>query len=147
MKNFLIVCLAVALAAVGVYAFYGDRLEAPADGEAPAADSYSRADLSWTFRDEGEDLVALSPRTRVILSVRGEAYDLGVRQGSCAEANASALQPGDLAAATCWWAGAGDEFRVAQPTPGKLVVFHREVEEGTAEGPGVATEFRALLSI
>jgi hypothetical protein len=147
MTNIAIFLLVLVLAVLA-FTLYRERLEAPS-GDAPATTTaaYTRGDVSWDFRDEGEDPVALAPRTRVVLEVSGEEHDLGVRQGSCAAAQASALAANELAAATCWFAGAGDEFRVTQPSAGRIVVLHREIEEGTAEGPAVETQFRALLTI
>lgn len=100
----------------------------------------AKSSIEWRFAEAGELLG--TPRTSVTVVVDGTAYAMGTFEGSCSEIGASGgidgtgLLAGELSAAQCWFAGAGNEIGVFAHEDGGYDLLVGELSEG-AEGAGM----------
>ncbi len=101
----------------------------------------------WTFIDKGEDAQTGAPMTQVSVTFAGTTRDLGVHQGSCStiEGSSWTLVDGELSGAICWFAGGGVEFGIFKEG-NNYVVKQGDLDEGSAEDPGLRGNFRTLVT-
>jgi|GEM_PF-792000 len=118
--------------------------------EAPLATSTVQvSQWQWEFEPAGETAEGM-PKTNVTLRNGGTSYAIGTMEGTCFDVVQSNWQlltdQGELAAAICWWAGGGTEIGIFSEG-GRAVIKLGDVDEGTAEEPGVRGNFRPLFAI
>ncbi len=112
---------------------------------AAMAPSGEQATYSWKFTAAPEK--GGNPQTKVTLTTGGKTYDAGTYEGSCqVNTMGGGLMPGEKAAATCWFAGAGDELGVFEEG-GKIVLKHGELQEASGEGDAFRGNFKVLTSL
>jgi len=105
--------------------------------------------FTWNITELGEHPSAPGiPRSVVALTSGGKTYPIGEFDGSCFEIEGTAwtLYEGEKTGVVCWWAGGGSEVGVFEEN-GKFVVKQGDLDEGTAETPGVRGNFRTILTI
>lgn len=104
--------------------------------------------VAWKFEQTREGEYG-EPYSNVAVRLSGDLNQViivGEFSGSCAEQrpeDIGAAAEGVVAAARCWWAGAGEDFRVRR-TAEALRVEHRSVDEGTAEEPAPVFPFKLI---
>lgn len=105
--------------------------------------------FEWQFNEAGLSEESSVPMTQVTLAAsNGEFYHLGTFEGTCFKIIGSSweLLENEIAGAICWMPGGGKEIGVFQEA-GKLVVKVGDVEEGTAEEPGMRGNFEDVIEI
>jgi hypothetical protein len=100
----------------------------------------------WSFESQPQQNEADAPRTKVTLTLGDKTYDAGTYEGTCSEVGEGAsaslpLQENEVAAAFCYYAGAGDEIGIFSEGNG-YVLKHGEYQEPSGEG----AEFRGNLT-
>jgi hypothetical protein len=144
MRNF-IASIAVLALAIGAYYWYsGSPL--PAQVAEITSDQQRVPSFEWRFESAGENEQISAPLTRVTLVANGTMYEVGTFTGSCSELKQEQLTEGELTAALCWWAGAGDELGVFQVDK-KFVLKRGEQQEPTAETAPFRGNFTTLVEI
>ncbi len=105
-----------------------------------------RQEFTWEFI-EGSPRPSGAPTTQVTLSIAGVDVPLGTYVGSCFAIPGSAweLLPNEVTGAICYWAGAGKEIGVFEED-GALVLKEGDIDEGSAEVPGVRGNFVPLTT-
>lgn len=149
MKTTIIVIIIIILAAVGVYAYNKSQNERIGDASKFAsinAENIKASDIKWTFEDKGTNAATGIPSTGVSVNILQNTFAVGTYDGTCVVREDSSLETNELTGVLCWYAGVGDEIGVYK-AEGKLIIKHREVQEGTAEAPGFKGAFKSLLSI
>lgn len=88
------------------------------------------------------------PRTSVTLVVGDKSYALGEFSGSCSEIDGTSwtLVEGEKTGVICWYAGGGNELAIFEEN-GKAVVKQGDLDEGSAETPGMRGNFRTVLAL
>lgn len=102
-------------------------------------------DIVWNFENMGEDTTGM-PSTKVSVTIQQNTYPVGTYQGSCSIKDSSNLATDELSGVLCWYAGAGDEVGVYREGD-RLLIKHRQVDEGTAEADAVETSFETVLML
>lgn len=105
-----------------------------------------RQEFEWSFVQSGTRPSG-APSTDVTLRVAGVDVPLGTYVGECFAIPGSSwpLLKDELTGAICYWAGAGTEIGVFEEG-GSLVLKEGDIEEGSAEVPGVRGNFRPLTN-
>lgn len=135
------IVLVVVVVAIG----YGLQTYSPQEEE---NGTITKAAYFWEFRGAGEVASLSAPLTEVILNAGGERYSAGTYLGSCADMAGTAdyFLPGEVAAALCWFAGAGHEVGVFEGE-GAPRVMVGDVDEGSAEAERFRGNFRTLFEL
>lgn len=104
--------------------------------------------FTWSFQNVGTEEDTGAPMTAVTLRADGAPYSVGTYQGDCSviEGTSWELQDNELSGVICWFAGGGTEIGVFRED-GELVVKKGELDEGSAETPGVRGNFQALIEL
>jgi hypothetical protein len=134
------VIVIAALVAAGVYFFM------PQSVSAPEAENTT---YTWQISElEQSTTTPGMPRSRVALEANGSTHQIGEYDGTCAviEGTAWDLLEGEKSGVICWWAGGGSEIGVFEEN-GTMVVKQGDLEEGSAETPGLRGNFRTILSL
>jgi hypothetical protein len=123
--------------------------------QAPAADAQSQQSGKivprWSFEQQAQQNEADAPRTKVTLTLGDKTYDAGTYEGTCAEVGEGAsaslpLQENEVAAAFCYYAGAGDEIGIFRDGD-TLVLKHGEYQEPSGEGVEFRGNLRTLVTL
>lgn len=153
MKTTIIVILLVVVAAAGGYIYKGwsdekvvNTTTSEQSGKVKGIDDVSSvksSDVTWKFENAPEDDSGI-PSTKVSVQIQQNIYTLGTYQGTCSVR--SNLDVFELSGALCWYAGFGDEFGVYKEN-NRIIIKHRQVDEGTAETGVQKGNFEALLTL
>lgn len=150
MQRFLILLIVLAAGVAGWWYFFVLPKAENTIIETPLATSTPAPQWQWQFDSAGEDPQTGIPKTNVTLKNGGTSYSIGATEGTCFDIAQSdwklLTDQGELAGAICYWAGGGSEIGVFSED-GNAVVKIGDVDEGTAETPGVRGNFRTLFSI
>ena len=143
MTNKILVGVAILIFIVGAVIHYSWR-----QGAASSVNSAGqKVVFKWDFKGLGEDSTGM-PSTEVTLTMGDKKYPLGKYSGSCAEIDGTswALIEGEKAGVVCWFAGGGEELGIFEEG-GKFVVKKGQLDEGTAEMPGLRGNFKTLVTL
>lgn len=104
--------------------------------------------VTWQFTSDKVDKKSGAPQTKVAFTMRGVSHDVGTEIGTCSDIASSSWQllPNEKAGAICWFAGGGTEIGIFEEQ-NKLVVKKGQLDEGTAEEPGIRGDFKELFTI
>lgn len=123
--------------------------ETDQQASAPSAPIPAKHSVTWKFETVAEAKDDGTPqKTNVTVTWDGSSHDGGTYEGSCAEIDGSngTLQDGEVSAALCWFAGAGDEIGVFEENGG-YVLKHGEQQEPSGEGAGFRGNFKTLITL
>ncbi|TSC86542.1 MAG: hypothetical protein G01um10148_528 [Parcubacteria group bacterium Gr01-1014_8] len=103
-------------------------------------------DVIWVIEAAGEDPESAAPLSSVAIKRGAKTYELGTYAGSCFEIDNVSwkLYEGELTGVICWFAGGGEELGVFGEGSW-LVVKRGQLDEGSAETPGVRGNFKQIL--
>ncbi len=108
----------------------------------------TRGETEWLISDSGAFAESGAPLTTIGLRIHGEQRGLGTYEGSCfiVEESEWELLEGEKSGIICWFAGGGQEIGIFEED-GKEVVKVGDVDEGSAEEPGIRGNFKTLLAL
>jgi hypothetical protein len=146
----LLVLAILVAAGVGGY-MYMHKTPATTAGPAPLPPAPTAPVITWAYLEASSTDPAM-PMTKVSAVIDGNGYTVGTFAGSCTAIDSSGgidgkgLQPNEIAATQCWFAGGGDEIGVFQEN-GKLVIKKGELGEGDAKHPPFRGNFTTVLEL
>ncbi len=171
-KNIFAAIAVIIIVGFGVYVFtnveinkkvvvgdYGDRVMQTAPGDHPEVDhpanegvaTDKKTSVVWNFKVVGEsDGISY---TGVEAVINNQSYDIGKFQGSCSVVGSTGgidskgLLAGEVSAAQCWFAGAGDEIGVFTHEDGGYDIMTGELGEGVDGGPFFRGNFKVKQTI
>lgn len=136
----------VVFIALGVYVYNSQQtptnVETPVSGKVRGIEDVSSVkstDISWIFEYQESDA-----STKVSVKIQENIYTAGTYQGSCSVR--TDLNANELGGSLCWYAGFGDELGIYKEND-RLIIKHREIEEGSDEIDGFKGEFESLLTL
>ncbi|KND47539.1 MAG: hypothetical protein AB199_03855 [Parcubacteria bacterium C7867-004] len=128
-----------------------ERKDAVAAPSQPSSITRDNVNFVFTSAPERDG----NPYTNVHVLISGKnakEYDAGTFEGSCWEMDArggidgSGLLPGEVAAAQCWFGGAGDEVGVFSTSAGAAIRLG-ELGEGDPTHPFFRGNFKVLYTL
>lgn len=140
-----IIVIVVAAVAVGSAFFFFNRDKV----SAPEEQTDRRKQYIWYTDEAGTDQASGAPKTKVSLKAGNESVrEVGTYTGSCSEITATSwtLLENEKSGVICWWAGGGNEIGIFEEN-GKSVVKVGDLDEGTAETPGLRGNFKTVFQL
>ncbi|HVU75324.1 MAG TPA: hypothetical protein VHD38_00590 [Candidatus Paceibacterota bacterium] len=141
---------ALAIIIIGAGIWYYTSHQTPTADTQPMGQS-GKIVPKWGFESQPQTDESMPPQTKVTLTVGDKTYDAGTYAGTCAEVGEGAsaslpLQENEVAAAFCYYAGAGDEIGIFREG-NSLVLKHGEYQEPSGEGGEFRGNLTTLLTL